>query len=35
MYIRYQDRFAKVAGSWKIVERQLIVDRTEGEDLDA
>lgn len=35
MYIRYQDRFAKVAGQWRIVERQLIVDRTEGEDVDA
>ena len=35
MYIRYQDRFARVDGQWRIVERQLIVDRTEGEDVDA
>lgn len=35
MYIRYQDRFTKVGGAWKIQERQLIVDRTEGEDVDA
>jgi 3-phenylpropionate/cinnamic acid dioxygenase small subunit len=34
MFIRYQDRFAKVAGQWRLVERQLIVDRTEGEDID-
>lgn len=35
MYIRYQDRFAKIDGQWKIQQRQLIVDRTEGEDVDA
>lgn len=35
MFIRYQDRFAKVDGQWRIVERQLIVDRTTGEDVDA
>ena len=35
MYIRYQDRFAKIDGRWKIQERQLIVDRTTGEDVDA
>lgn len=35
MYIRYQDRFAKIDGQWKIQERQLIVDRTQGEDVDA
>ena len=35
MYIRYQDRFAKVDGQWRFVERALIVDRTEGEDVDA
>jgi 3-phenylpropionate/cinnamic acid dioxygenase small subunit len=34
MYIRYQDRFAKVADQWRIVERQLILDRTTGEDID-
>jgi 3-phenylpropionate/cinnamic acid dioxygenase small subunit len=35
MYIRYQDRFARVDGKWRIKERQLIVDRTTGEDVDA
>jgi 3-phenylpropionate/cinnamic acid dioxygenase small subunit len=35
MYIRYQDRFAKIDGRWKIQSRQLIVDRTTGEDVDA
>jgi hypothetical protein len=35
MYIRYQDRFARIGGQWKIQERQLIVDSTTGEDVDA
>jgi hypothetical protein len=35
MYIRYQDRFAKIDGRWQLKERQLIVDRTTGEDVDA
>jgi hypothetical protein len=35
MFIRYQDRFAKVNGAWRMLQRQLIVDRTEGEDVDA
>lgn len=34
MYIRYQDRFARIDGTWKIQQRRLIVDRTEGEDVD-
>jgi hypothetical protein len=34
MYIRYQDRFVRVAGGWKFAERRLIVDRTEGENID-
>lgn len=33
MYIRYQDRFTREGGVWKLAERQLIVDRTEGEDI--
>lgn len=33
MYIRYQDRFVREGGVWKIAERQLIVDRTEGVDI--
>jgi hypothetical protein len=33
MYIRYQDRYTREGGVWKIADRQLIVDRTEGEDI--
>ena len=33
MYSRYQDRFVREGGVWKIAERQLIVDRTEGVDI--
>jgi hypothetical protein len=35
MYIRYQDRFVRVDGRWRFAERRLVVDQTEGENIDS
>ncbi len=33
LHARFVDRFTREGGVWKLAERQLIVDRTEGEDI--